>query len=466
MNRATIGLIIVFVVILGYLGYWGYESRKGNEYRRWSVDYVYDGKKKAYDRDFLIDYLKEIHQDSFIELDERFSKQENLREERGLYFFFNRRFAVDEKEMKAVHDFVKQGNTAFITAEGFDQALYKYARGLRSSSNSNEFFSWSVDTANRLTDTLITPTGERIETEVITYGYDNPINQSFEILNDGDIDEYDAISQTFIQDETVIIEPEDPYQQEDYLDEEEVEEEVVLNDFSDESFKYAIDTVVYSSQYGPIMIRLNIGKGELYLCSTPIYFTNYLFDHEKIFDAVSQLASDVDYDVVYWDELKFQFLNNMEDGINYEDQGYFDTLIQNRSLKFALYLLLIGLLVFAITGIKRKLNPMAIFEPLGNSSIDFTKTIARLYWLNPDHRKIANLKVQMFLFEARTRYGLSTHELDDRFKALLVAKTGVEEKWIKRLLESYRVVQTVETVHEDRLKQIDEIISHIRANWK
>ena len=109
---------------------------------------------------------------------------------------------------------------------------------------------------------------------------------------------------------------------------------------------------------------------------------------------------------------------------------------------------------------------MAIFEPLGNSSIDFTKTIARLYWLNPDHGKIANLKVQMFLFEARTRYGLSTHELDDRFKALLVAKTGVEEKWIRRLLESYRVVQTVKTVHEDRLKQIDEIISHIRANWK
>ena len=119
-----------------------------------------------------------------------------------------------------------------------------------------------------------------------------------------------------------------------------------------------------------------------------------------------------------------------------------------------------------MVGIKRRYNAIEIVDPITNSSIDFSKTIARLYWLNPNHRKMADQKMKMFLFEVRNRYGLTTHELDEDFKIRFGAKSGVSEKLINRLFDAYNLARQSPTIHSDVLIQISESIVKIRQEWK
>lgn len=122
--------------------------------------------------------------------------------------------------------------------------------------------------------------------------------------------------------------------------------------------------------------------------------------------------------------------------------------------------------MFLVVGIKRKYNTIEVLDPVTNSSIDFSKTIARLYWLNPNHRKMADQKMKMFLFEVRNRYGLTTHELNDDFKSRFKSKTGVSDKLINRLFDAYSLARQSSTIHKDVLIQISETIVLIRQQWK
>lgn len=453
MNRSNIIIVVLFVGLVGFFVYLN-SLRTESEAVKWQFNYRYDQGKLAHDRDFFIDLMrKDRGSDKFEELKERFSKQEDLKTN-DLYLYYNESFNPDQTETDSILKFVARGNSALIIANrfgwNFENRLPEVGTSILGMWTGG---AWGFDSAHYVTDKLgiVPDTTERVNVSVTVFGPYQPFPTSFYI----DTFDYELLDEQFEFEDDV----------DDYMEEEFVEEEVLIEEDDWERPECSFEIVGSFEKYGANLIKVKYGKGTILLHSNPALFTNIQMDKPEIFDYANKVLVQLDYDKVYWDELRFQFLNTNNDN-GFSSESYFKHIFENRALKTAFYFLLFGLLFFLLFGMKRRFNTIAIVEPLTNSSIEFSKTIARLYWLNPDHKKMANLKVKMFLSEIRNRYGLSTHKLDDEFREKFMAKSGVGERHVKRLFDAYIQVQKKVQIHEDLLIQISESIAYIRQMWK
>jgi hypothetical protein len=475
---------------------------KPSEQQYWEVRYDLDDDKKPYDRDFFIDLLKKNEGKDFHTLEERFSTLERA-DSNGLYFYFNQTFNPDATETNAILRFAAEGNTVFIAANDYSSAFFAHLRGV--DVESKEHISGTVifDSAHDVKDRIWYVDAPEKKTKITlpVFGYDYPLYTSFdidttaidsdfyakhyldneeftagydELIDPDEEEEYDDEDYYYSDDE---VEVEDYEYEEEYVEEDEnyaEEEEYVYDDedygYYDESTledfpipKYTVLAKLNDDR--PVLIKAEFGKGVIYLHASPVLFTNSQLDKPEIFEHINTFWDQLNYEDVYWDQLRYQFLNNSRDRRDSET-SYFKYIYKNRALKTAFIVLLVGLIIFVLVGIKRKYEAVPVVEPLRNSSIDFARTIARLYWLKPNHQVIALKKVNMFLFDVRSRYGIPTHNVDEEFRQKLIAKSGIQEKYINRLFDSYLLALNSETLHEDVLIRISQTINYIKRNWK
>ena len=92
---------------------------------------------------------------------------------------------------------------------------------------------------------------------------------------------------------------------------------------------------------------------------------------------------------------------------------------------------------------KRKQRPIIEIPPLKNASVDFVKTVGRLYFQQKNNQNLAAKMVAAFLENIRSAYNLSTSVLNEDFVHKLAFRTG------KPVGE---VQQIVNLIHEVRLK--------------
>ena len=102
---------------------------------------------------------------------------------------------------------------------------------------------------------------------------------------------------------------------------------------------------------------------------------------------------------------------------------------------------------------RRKQRAIRIIQPPKNDSLDFVKTIGRLYHDKGDHRNLCNKMAAYFLEHVRTRYKMSTTELDEEFIKSLSFKTGLEEDNIRS------IVTVIQRLHGANAVSADELIS-------
>ncbi len=488
MNRTTTIAVFLIVLLLGVLLYFSSSSKKKNDYVKWQFNYEYDNQKLAYDRDFFIDFIKtDVGPSNFEKLDERLSRQDEL-DSNSLYLYYNQSFSIDKTETDALMDFVKEGNSAVIIAEEFSRELFKSLRGVQIKYDTvvHNTINYPYDSARYINESVTLFTNKNVPIDFTVFGYANPFNIQFLVDTNDISDDYYAQKPTEVYeieyDEDDYIDDEDYYSDND---EESYSSDEAFGEFDDENHEVTeieldetaldfttpvdvtIEVIGKTKRNGNNALKIKYGKGYIYLHCTPGLFTNYQLDKPEVFGYLQRLFNDIDYQHVYWDRLRFQFLNNTgANGQTMEDQSYFQYIYKNKALKTAFYFCLTGILIFLIVGIKRKYNTIEVVDPVTNSSIEFTKTIARLYWLNPNHKRMAEQKMKMFLFEVRNRYGLVTHELGEEFRQKFQAKCGVPEKHIRRLFDAYDQTLKKAVIHEDILIQISDEIGNIKQLWK
>ena len=229
-------------------------------------------------------------------------------------------------------------------------------------------------------------------------------------------------------------------------------------------YQYGVEDVSYINEVDKtVCIRIEVGNGELYLHTMPSLFGNDQMKKEVPFTHFSAFLDELDYDKVYFDQLRFTdaFAPEM---VNSE--GSLDHVWKNKSMRFMMFVIIGLILLLLLFNAKRKFIPIPVIKPLENTSISFSKTISRLYWLKPNHKNMSELKMDMFLFEVRNRYGLSTEVINDVFAERLAKKSGISERKVQKLVETYRVIHQNERVHEDLLIQLNDLIQYMRTHWK
>ncbi len=206
----------------------------------------------------------------------------------------------------------------------------------------------------------------------------------------------------------------------------------------------------------PNYISVVHGNGRFFFHLNPEAFSNYYLLSEQNKKYAEEVFSylPAERKTVYWDDY-YRFGRSPN-----KDFSLFDVFLGNDSLKWALLLALLLLMLYIAFASKRKQRAIPIKPVNSNASISFVETIGRLYLQKKDNQNIAHKMTTYFLEHIRTKYYLNTAHLNAEFFSSLSRKSGVEEtevkdffQFIQQLQELYEITDAQLLEYNNRMQQ-------------
>ncbi|HEY2722373.1 MAG TPA: hypothetical protein VGI82_11640 [Chitinophagaceae bacterium] len=208
----------------------------------------------------------------------------------------------------------------------------------------------------------------------------------------------------------------------------------------------------------PDLIEFKAGKGSLFLHLTPLAFTNYFLLYGDNMNYYNKVLSLIPRDTkkVIWDEFFLHKRFSGNDSSSGDSGSVLPALLRQRSFKAALLLLSILLLLFILQEMRRKQRPVPSLARPQNDSLEFVKTIGRLYYEKRDNKNLCKKMAAYFLEHIRSRYKLSTSGLDDEFIAVLQRKTAQPENNVREIISFINNIDGLQVISDEQLLQFHE----------
>lgn len=211
-------------------------------------------------------------------------------------------------------------------------------------------------------------------------------------------------------------------------------------------------TLATDEQGRAVLVRLDYGRGHVYLCTVPLAFSNYfvLPPRRRAF-ALAALSYLPTGRPVWWDEYQKQG--------RVGEQSVLRVVMEHESLRTAYYLLWVTALLFIFIEARRRQRIIPVLKPLPNTTLLFTRTVASLYQRGSNHALMAEKKVALFLDYLRTRFQEPTPDLaDDAFRERLSQKAGLPRPRVDELVRLINFARTAPTVTDRELLTLSRAI--------
>ena len=196
------------------------------------------------------------------------------------------------------------------------------------------------------------------------------------------------------------------------------------------SFKGAIQKTLFSvkdsqnitilstdQEDNPVFISAEFGDGEFLLHAQPEVFSNLFLRDYTNANHYWKVLSHLPDRKFYWDNY---YKAGRKQHILSGNELYFIT--GQPGLREAWYILLGGVVIMVILGIKRRQRYIPEIAPPKNSTLEFIRTIGTLFYENKGHEAIAKKMLRFFRFQLHRNYGLNINE-----------PTGANEQAVKKL---------------------------------
>lgn len=194
--------------------------------------------------------------------------------------------------------------------------------------------------------------------------------------------------------------------------------------------------------------KLSYGKGNLYVHTSPLVFTNYFQIKADKAEYASSVFSHLRGEAIIWDEFsKSQFLPKN----NAPEMSPISYILQQESLRYAWWLMLGGTIFYVLFTAKRKQRIIPVLEEKTNTSLEFVSMIAALHFQNGNHHDIARKKMKYFFYFIRAKYGLHLQELTDFHCRRLTEKSKVKPEVLESVAQEFDYVVHQSYYHEPRL---------------
>lgn len=195
-------------------------------------------------------------------------------------------------------------------------------------------------------------------------------------------------------------------------------------------------------------VRKNLGKGALYLSTTPRAFSNYALlngGDRYAYAALSHLPDAPG--PLLWD--------SHHKPARTEASTPLRVVLTRPPLRAAYVLLVVAALLFAVFEGRRRQRPVPVVEPPRNETAGFVRTVGRLYFERGDHTNLAEKKIAHFLAYLRERLRLPTDgRLDRAFAEQVADRSGVPAEEVRTLCHEIAETQKRERLSENDLQEL------------
>lgn len=197
-------------------------------------------------------------------------------------------------------------------------------------------------------------------------------------------------------------------------------------------------------------IKIPFGKGYFYLHSTPEAFVNLNFLKQGNSEYAGKTFAYLKPGSIIWD--------NYYKAGKVPDDNRLHVILSHAPLTTAYYLLLFSLVTFILIGIKRKQRIIPVIEPLNNTTLDFIHTVGTLYYQQGMHKQIAEKQIIYFIAAVRSMFRLGPSEDEEAFITRLSDISGVERDKVKALIRYFAYIRSRDRIYEQELFQLNKMI--------
>jgi hypothetical protein len=223
-----------------------------------------------------------------------------------------------------------------------------------------------------------------------------------------------------------------------------------FSSYFDEIDSTTTNILGYDEKGRPDFIHLKAGSGNFYLHTEPLAFSNYFLLYKNNISYYEKVLSVISRDVnkVVWDEY---YLNKIQRERPQKKQGWLSVLFRYPALKAALLTSILALLLYVLLEMRRKQRYIPVVSKPKNDSLNFVKTIGRLYYDKGDHKNLCRKMSAYFLEHIRNKYKLPTGTLDEVFISNLKYKSGAEETAIREIVTFINHLEATPAVSSNQL---------------
>lgn len=328
----------------------------------------------------------------------------------GTYVFVNNNIAFGEDELNTLLDWTAQGNTLFIASDYFEETLLDTLGLDIKSVNTFDNFDLKFDVK------LVNPNLLKHDT---TYSFDKA--DVLYYFNEIDTLQTKAVG--------------------------------LLNHHQSNADSTQNEMIN--------IIRQPFGDGKIILSTFPQAFTNYFILKDDGKNYTANLISYLDTNQnIYID-------NYYKSGKTFYSSPMY-LFLNTTSLKWAYYMVLIGVLLYIIFEGKRKQRAIPIIKPLKNQTLDFTRTIANMYFESEKHKDIAQHKIQHFLDYIRLKLHLPTSEINDEFISNLASRSNNSTEDTEALFNHIELIGKQTSISASNLETLNSLIETFKSRnqWK
>ncbi len=206
---------------------------------------------------------------------------------------------------------------------------------------------------------------------------------------------------------------------------------------------------------GVNFIKQPYGKGTFYLHTFPEAFTNYFILKPSNQQYTGSVLSYLDETKpILWDAYYKTGKSKISSPMHY--------LLSSKSLKWAYYITLLGVLFFVVFEGKRRQRYIPIVTPLKNQTLAFTRTIANMYYEKSEHKNIAEHKISYLLEYIRTKLHVPTVTINDKFYTYVASRSGNTNEKVVTLFKFIESVHLKNTITKEELIELNTLIEEFK----
>jgi hypothetical protein len=199
-------------------------------------------------------------------------------------------------------------------------------------------------------------------------------------------------------------------------------------------------------------VRIEYGRGNLFLHLTPLAFTNYAIVDTNGRDYAERCFSVLNDGDIIWDEYNKlpKYTHSKSDGRK-NSLSPLKFILSRESLRWAWYLTLFLLVIYAIFIGKRRQRIIPVIEPNKNTSLEYAKTVGKLYFLERNNRSVGIHKMKHFQSFLRNRYFILTNQRNQEMIDKLSMVSGVNKDLVSDIYNQSALINAASELTDEEL---------------
>lgn len=203
---------------------------------------------------------------------------------------------------------------------------------------------------------------------------------------------------------------------------------------------------------------VGFGNGRIIVVTNAAAFSNYFLltgNNTKYALGLLAYTQPLPY-YVTWDDFYRRHSNRSG-----ENDSMLSALLAIPAMRWAFWIMMALCLIWVITHLARNQRMIPLIEPNRNSTVEFTQTIAQLYFNKRDNRNIALKMIQYFFDHIRNKFYLPPVQLNETFAKLLAGKTNKQVAQVNALLALISEINLAYSISDETLIQLHKEINSL-----